>query len=87
MRRKMTLDQYNNQKDPKYMPNVWLQEGEYTLGSSGWYYAGGAIKEHHQQIWVNGFPYEYCLIGCWLYTTDRDGNPKQSSCFHLNLEA
>lgn len=82
----MTLTEYNNQEDPEYMPHVLLQDGEYTLGPACMVYAGLAQKERQQQIWVKGFPYEYCLIGIWLYTTDRHGNPKESSCFHLNLK-
>ena len=81
----MTLTEYNNQIDPRYMPHVILQDGEYTLGTTYNVYMRNPLREKQTQIWVKGYPYEYCLIGMTLYTTDQDGNPKQSSCFHLKI--
>lgn len=77
----MTLTQYINQKEPIHFPNVILEENEYTVVSS--------LKiagEIHKRVYINTkslAAIEYCLIGTKLYTTDKDGNPKNISCFRI----
>jgi len=77
------LDAYINQEVPQRMPTVYLKENEYSLGIKTPVVTFAGRKDTGQQIWVNGFLYEYCLVGEVLYTTDGDGNPKNMSCFRL----
>lgn len=78
----MTLKEYKNQKDPVRMPTVCLQKGEYTLGHK----IAPRFRDSRQSVWVKGFPSEYCMVNDYprLYTTDRDGNPKERSVFVIN---
>jgi len=80
----MALSEYNTQKDPARMPLVLLQEGEYKLGLK-LTLSGGT--ETRQQVWVQGYPAEYCLVNgsTKLWTTDGDGNPKKRSCFTIDI--
>lgn len=81
----MTLTEYVNQKDPERMPKVILKHGEYLFGTKLTCLGGTEVR---QQVFIKGFPYEYCMVNNWpvLYTTDTDGNPKKPSCFRINIE-
>lgn len=79
----MTLKEYLNQGTdiPQRMPEVILEPKDYVLGSSI------KIAGHPTltPVYVEGVEYTYCLKEGEerLYTTDRDGNPKKLSCFHI----
>ena len=79
----MTLTEYNNQEYPVRMPRVLLDVGEYILGLKITIMGG---METHQQVFIKGYPGEYCIVNKWpgLYTTDNDGNPKSKSCFTIH---
>lgn len=79
----MTLAEYIAQEVPIRKPTVYLEEGEYQLGTSITMHRDSVKKETRTQIWVQGFPFEYCLIHDTLYTTDSDGNPKKISVFRI----
>ena len=79
----MTLVEYINQIDPIRMPTVLLKAGEYVLGTSITLHRHSVKEETLTQVWVKGFPYEYCLINDRFYTTDGDGNPKKLSIFRI----
>lgn len=76
----MTLTEYKNQKNPVRFPNVILRPGEYRTGMTT-----KLGDETFTQVWIDGFPSEYCLKGgkSHLYTTDSDGNPQSISCFTI----
>jgi hypothetical protein len=78
----MELKEYRAQRNPVRFPTVFLKHGEYIKGItiSVW---KGMNKEKRTQVWINGYPYEYCLMGDRLYTTDSDGNPKNLSVFRI----
>ena len=81
----MTLTEYLNQTDPARMPNVTLQAGEYEIQGGGHKMADGTYRIPVFIPAVN-----YCYIytsGSRLETMDRDGNPKNPSCFWLPIEA
>ena len=82
----MTLTLYLNQKDPVRVPIVRLKPNEYTVANSGMF--GRLRDEKRSRVYINTdnpllSGVEYCLIGSTFYTTDRDGNPKNRSCFHI----
>jgi len=79
----LTLTEYIAQSDPIHKPTVRLKEGEYQLGTSITMHRNSVREETRTQCWVQGFPYEYCLIHDTLYTTDGDGNPKKISVFRI----
>ena len=79
----MTLAEYKTQFDPIRKPTVYLKKGEYQLGSSITLNRNSVREQTLTQCWVQGFPYEYCLIHDTLYTTDGDGNPKKISVFRI----
>ena len=82
----MTLKEYISQEKPTRMPTVWLEEGEYELGTKITMFSNSAKEEIRTQVRVQGFPFEYCLIHDTLYTTDSDGNPKKPSVFRIKLK-
>ena len=84
----MTLEEYVNQKDPIRHPKVILQRCEIHMG-----YAINIGGRKLISIWiVDGCAKDMGIWGImyvkWedsncLMTTDKDGNPKNYSCFHL----
>jgi hypothetical protein len=85
----ITLSEYLDQKEPVRMPYVVLKENDYNLGH--WY---GVEGKKRASLWIpalssvlppNGVNPEYVVIEGLhqVYTTDSDGNPVRSSCFHL----
>lgn len=82
----MTLKQYLNQKDPARMPQVVLGEKDYIVAGTITRITG----EKRSRVYINTKDpllagIEYCLIGSGLYTVDRDGNPKNRSCFRIKV--
>lgn len=86
----MTLTEYLNQPEPQRMPNVVLNQNEYSVGITI------KIAGHNDltQIFIqsdefnNAFPgmtNEYVVKGHdrRLWTQDGEGNPKSLSCFYL----
>lgn len=80
----MTLTEYLNQKEPVRMPTVIVDKKEYMVISTH-KAANGEVRKRvclkSKNTLVAGV--EYCLIGNRFYTTDRDGNPKDASCFKV----
>jgi hypothetical protein len=84
----MTLKEYLKQKNPVRMPIVTLKKKEYSIASTGMY--GRLRDEKRSRCWINSADpllagTEYCLIGTTLWTVDRDGNPKNRSCFRIEI--
>ena len=82
----MTLKQYLNQKDPARMPQVILEKKDYIVASTRTNITG----EKRSRVYINTdnpllAGVEYCLIGSGFYTVDRDGNPKNRSCFRIKI--
>ena len=91
----MTLDEYWNQSEPVRKPYVELKHGEFQLGLKQ--FVGGKVlqqvfllnvpKEHsdisNEYVTVNVSVGSEGRIARHLRTTDRDGNPKGFSVFHL----
>lgn len=81
MRTVMTLNEYLNQKDPERMPLVKLTPNCYTMG-----HVRKCGRDLHRSVWIKALGgVEYCKVNniSGLYTTDRDGNPKNRSCFNV----
>ncbi len=81
----MTLKEYLSQKDPVRMPNVIVKKNEYIVASTHTLRSGEVRKTvffKSKNPLVAGT--EYCLIGSSFYIVDRDGNPKNRSCFRIN---
>lgn len=81
----MTLKEYLNQKEPQRMPTVYVKKREYIVVS-----AITVAGETRRQVYFRTrhpllAGVEYTLIGTRFYTTDRDGNPKNLSCFRAVL--
>ena len=80
----MTLNQYLNQKEPVRMPTVIVEKKEYKVMFTH-KTANGEVRKRvcfkSKNELVAGV--EYCLIGNRFYATDRDGNPKNASCFKI----
>jgi hypothetical protein len=93
----MTLKEYLNQKDPVKMPDVFLEDSDYTIGITTYdYYTGTNVKKELTQIFIkcsdtiglNGTEYLKVEGVSRLFTVDSDGNRKSLSCFRiLNLKA
>ena len=96
---KMTLTDYINQVEPQRMPNVVLKRHEYSIRTLPKSVRGEVehqvfirfpFKWEQSIIKINPyFRNEYKAFGshpCTLYTTDRDGNAKERSCFRLPLK-
>lgn len=83
----MNLQEYLNQTDPVKMPEVFLEDDDYIVGTSvPGYWKNSIEKTLRTQIFIKAFPgVEYVKEGSWsqLYTTDGDGNPKSLSCFKI----
>jgi len=83
----MTLQEYVNQTDPKFMPNVGLDKTEYTIASSTNILGKGHLSVVYitdggaELLW--GIEYTKWEGNPRLYTTDADGNPKKRSCFFI----
>lgn len=82
----MTLTEYINQNEPQRMPNVILQEGEFTCGQP--FKAGNDILQMVTIpiLWEKykiGRPYIKVNDSKQLYTTDENGNKRRISCFRL----
>lgn len=77
----MTLTEYLNQKEPVKMPYVELQEGEYWQGG----FIG--IVNRIAPLTINDLPYSYVVKegSNHVYTTDKFGEPKTLSCFHIKI--
>jgi spore coat polysaccharide biosynthesis predicted glycosyltransferase SpsG len=80
----MTLTEYLNQKEPVRMPTVIVDKKEYKVIFAH-KAANGEVRKRvcfkSKNNLLAGI--EYCLIGNRFYTTDRDGNPKDASCFKI----
>lgn len=80
----MTLTEYINQQEPQRMPVVKLINKEVIVAATHTDVMGNVTKS----VYINN-PHplvagiEYCLIGGTLYTTDKHGNAKNRSCFHV----
>lgn len=80
----MTLTEYFNQETPRRMPSVYLRAEEYTATALVKY-----ANEERARVYINhpavaGIEYSVSKNCITLYTTDRDGNPKAPSVFHLD---
>lgn len=81
----MTLQEYFNQENPIRMPVVILQSGDYVaskLTRHSWNEERARVYIEHPAI--AGIEYSVSINCVRLYTTDKHGNQKQPSCFHLN---
>jgi hypothetical protein len=66
------------------MPDVIVKNSEYIVCSSGKLRNGKILTSVYfktENELLAGV--EYCLIGGHFYTVDRDGNPKNRSCFRI----
>lgn len=83
----MNLKEYLSQKDPVRMPRVIIEEYQYIVASTS-KHSNGEIRKRVYFKTKNTLlaGVEYCLIGSSFYTVDRDGNPKNRSCFSIILK-
>jgi hypothetical protein len=86
----MTLKEYLNQKEPVRGPRVYLNKREYKKGPTIKFANGDTLTRVFiiDDGFIKAFPElrnEYVQKNGWerLYTTDSDGNPKNSSCFFI----
>ena len=79
----MTLQEYFDQKTPKRMPCVTLQDGEYIHTKLVKYANEERARVYIDREEVGGIEYSVSKGCITLYTTDEFGNPKAPSCFHL----
>jgi hypothetical protein len=80
----MTLKEYLKQKDPVRHPTVYLKPKEYKIAETH----KSVMGEVRSRVYINTNHHllagvEYCLIGTMLYTTDIDGNAKNSGVFRI----
>lgn len=73
------------------MPQVIVKKNEYIVACTYTLFKNSVREETHKKVYFKTSNpllagVEYCLIGTHFFTVDRDGNPKNISCFSIPLE-